>query len=223
MEVKQLVEEYFDAWNRRDLDALLELLHPGAAYYDSFWMETCVGRNLAEYIGDTMAEMPHWYRIVGELIETESGVVSRYSAHDSPETRSSEPLYFGAEVLVLLDGRILTVTDLYCDPHPDALREVAAVVATRHGVTAHTRQGLSNLRTMRIRERLLSCLSNNKDFLEPNLTLAELAERVDCSADQLSLVIHEEFGTTFEELLARHRKEYADNQTDEDSEGLGYH
>ena len=46
MELKELVEDYMDRWNRRDTAGLLSFMHKGAAYYDAFWRETCVGSDL---------------------------------------------------------------------------------------------------------------------------------------------------------------------------------
>ena len=58
MDIDELVEKYINAWNRSDVSGLLDLMHPGAAYHDAFWAETCVGRDLALYFRDAMEEEP---------------------------------------------------------------------------------------------------------------------------------------------------------------------
>jgi AraC-like DNA-binding protein len=221
MDLEEIVRKYFDAWNQRDVAGLLDLMHAGAAYYDAFWMETCVGNDLAQYFRDAMAEEPLWYVQVGEIVESENGVVARYSAHDLDASKIGDPLHYGAEIINVVDGKILTITDMYCSSNPDDLLEIAKLAATRHGLTTHVNSGLGGLKQARIKAGLSRSMYEDKIHLDPELTIAQLAEVIGCTLDQLRIVIKHEFGAGIADFLDIQRVENAkallkDNPDDPD-------
>lgn len=209
MNKRELVKRYFDAWNRQEVAGLLELMHPGAAYYDAFWTETCVGRDLGQYLQDAMDAEPFWYEQIGELIKIESGVVFRYSAHHRIDAKISEPVLFGAEVLILRNKKILTVSDFYCDPQRVSLEEVAEIARSRHGVPTYAVSGMSAVKASQVAAGLSAKLEEDRIYLDPDISLSQLAESIGCSLDQLSVVIRRQFETNFEDVLDSHRIEYA--------------
>lgn len=209
MTIEQLVTHYIDAWNRRDVDRLLELMHPGAAYYDAFWMETCVGPHLRQYFKDSLREEPYRYEVTGDIITTPEGCVLRYHAYNRCDSMETEPVFQGAEVLTLRDGRVLTVSDFYCIPHREELEEIAGVVATRHGVPAFTDFGLGAFKALRVRTKLTDSFENTGMYLDPDITASQIAEALDCTLEQLSVVIEKEFGTSVDGLLDARRVDCA--------------
>ena len=212
MTPEQLVEKYINAWNRRDVESLLDLMHRGAAYYDAFWMESCVGSDLSRYLEDSMREEPYRYERIGDVITTPTGCVFRYRAYSRFVPDIAEPVFEGAEVLTLHDGRIVTVSDFYCIPHEAELREIADLAAKRHGLSRYTESGLSALKALRVRSRLSDSLEKDRMYLDPNITAAQLAEVLDCTLEQLSAVISSEFGTDIEALLDARRINCAKRQ-----------
>ncbi|MDX1499651.1 MAG: nuclear transport factor 2 family protein, partial [Woeseiaceae bacterium] len=97
MNQEDLVDRYLAAWNLADADAVLDLLHDGATYYDAFWMEYCTGRDLRQYLVDTFAEENYRYRLDGELILVDDGIAFRYVASD-PGPAGGAEVYRGAEI-----------------------------------------------------------------------------------------------------------------------------
>ncbi len=209
MDLEKLVDKYIDAWNRQDVAGILELLHAGAAIYDAFWMETVVGRDLSKYLQDSIDEQNYWYQVIGEVILVDHGVAFRYSAHERSDTTIGPELFSGAEVLIVHDNKILTVSTHYCMPDRAALIEVAELAAKRHGLPSHPRPGLSAQKMLRFKAELSAAISQDKIFLDPHLTMSQLADRIGCSTDQLSLVIESQYGTSFDSLLENQRAEHA--------------
>jgi len=199
--IDELVTKYIDAWNQRDVPGLLDLMHPGAAYYDAFWAETCVGRDLAQYFQDAMEEEPFWYSRVGDTITTENGVVFRYSAHQVAGSKIGEPIHFGAEILHVQNDKILTVTDIYCSSEEENLREVAELAVRRHGLPHHANSGFGALKMARIKAGLAVRLEEERDDLDPNITMSQLADRIGCTLSQLSVVIENQFGLGASDFL----------------------
>jgi AraC-like DNA-binding protein len=60
-----------------------------------------------------------------------------------------------------------------------------------------------------IAERLRSLMEIEKPYLEPNLTLPELAQKLGILRNQLSYVINNRFGTSFYDFINRYRVEEA--------------
>jgi AraC-like DNA-binding protein len=184
-------------------------MHAGAAYYDAFWMETCVGHNLKQYFQDAMDDEPFWYLQIGETIKTRNGVVFRYSAHCSADSIAGEPLYYGAEILEILDNKILTVTDMYCSPDRSNLIEIAELASKRHGLTSFANSGLGALKAARIKANL--SVKNDKEqfYRDPDITISRLAEEIGCTLQQLSAVLESQFGASFGAFVDTRRVEYA--------------
>jgi AraC-like DNA-binding protein len=209
MDIEKLVERYIDAWNRQDIAGILELIHSGAAFYDAFWMETCVGKDLPRYLQDSLEEESHCYQRIGEVIPVDDGVVFRYSAHEQSGPTIGPVVYYGAEVLIVLDNKILTVSDYYCNPDRTALEEVAELAAKRHGLASHTKSGLGAMKALRIKAALSTAIEHDKTYRDSSLTLSRLAEKIGCPVDYLSQVIDDEFGADFDAFLINHRIRYA--------------
>jgi ketosteroid isomerase-like protein len=213
VEFDELVERYIDAWSRGDVDGVLALMHEGGAYYDAFWRETCVGSDLAMYLQGTIVEEPYSYQQVGDLIITGSGVVYRYSAHDQANSKYGEEIYSGAEVLTIRDGKILTVSDFYCNPERSALLEVAALDSKCHGEPKYATSGLSAIRFLHIKRRL-SALMNRDDFsVNPMLTDEQLAGEVGCSVDELFHVVNINSRAELYSFLEQRRASYASDSS----------
>jgi AraC-like DNA-binding protein len=207
--MQELVDTYLSAWNRRDTKGLLELMHEGVSYYDSFWRETCVGRDVAQYLRDIFDEEDYFYEQVGEPITTEDGVIIRYAARERNGSEIGDVRHTGADVLTLRDGKVLTVSDFYCELEADSLREVARLASRRHGETRYANSGLGALKSWLVREQLLELIEANRMYLDPELTLAEVAQHVGCPIDQLQQVILNEFRMDFDGFVQVHRTNYA--------------
>lgn len=209
MNTEEIVERYIDAWNTCDVDAMLALMHPGVAYYDAYWMETCVGRDLPTYLRDSLSHEHLWYERVGDIITTPHGVVFRYNARAYSAGQIGDVIFNGAEILRIREDRILTVSDIYCNPAEANLVELAKLTAVRHGLTRHANDGLSAYKAAHIVNRLSASLENDSIYRDPDLTLAALADIVGCTEEQLTTVLASRYHTDLGSLLDRHRIEYA--------------
>ncbi len=207
MDKESLVEKYIAAWSRQSVTDLLALFHPGAAYYDAFWMETCVGKDLPKYFQDSFDEESEIFERVGDIIVTAHGVVFRYAAFTCP--KGAEPTYYGADVLTILRNKILTVSDHYCDPSRASLLELADLAASRHGQPSHTKGGVSAFKTALIKAELKKAIDVEKCFVDSTLNDVKLAELLDCSNDHLSQLIRRDYGTDIDSYLRQKRVEFA--------------
>jgi len=209
MDREELAGLYVDAWNQRDAKELSKIMHPQASFHDTFWGETFSGSDLLKYFNTNLAADNYWYRSVGELIITPDAVINRYVAFESNDPEGLVPIYKGAEVVTVSNGLIMTITDFYCDPNPVELKEIAKLVEKRHGQSNIAPLGLSNKTSSRIKRRLAELAKDMTFFLEPSLTVTQLADRIGCSVMHLFHVLEEEKETTFLKLINEIRARYA--------------
>lgn len=180
-----LIDRYIEISNKRDLDAFFEIVQPGLAYYDAFWRETCVGRDLRQYMADWYAVDPCEYTRIGELIVTPDGAAFRYSALARDAADADEASYYGAEVLTAKDGKLVTISDYYCDPSTEALLEVIELSASRHGQSRYATAGFGANHMVEIRLRLEAFAATEGLQLHPDLTALQLAEMMGCTPGQM--------------------------------------
>ena len=208
MNMEKLVDDYVDAWNQKDLTRLLELMDKRATFYDAYWMEYCSGKDLARYIQDGFEEN-FWFRRTGDVILAENGVAYRYTAHKLIDSNIGPVFYNGAEVLTLRDHKIVAVSDFYCNPAQAALEEITRLATKSHAKTRHAKSGLGARKAFHFRSVLAEIMDQDQAYRDADLTLSQLAGQVGCSVDNLSQVISNEFGTSFQSFLDQYRVRYA--------------
>lgn len=201
MDRQLLADRYVDAWNRKDLVELLELIHPQASYYDAFWGESCSGEELRKYFRAVIPEDSRWYRRDQAVIATPNGLILRYVAFDAADTDGEHPLFQGAEIFTVSDGLIMTISDLYCDPDAAELIEAAEHVESRHALSNIGPLGLSGRISGRIKRRLAVLATESDLYLDPSVTVTILADEIGCSVMHLFHVLEEELGTTFNRYI----------------------
>lgn len=211
MDRTQLAQRYFDAWNRRDIEAFMGMLHPQASYYDAFWAERCSGGDLKKYIAASFDVDTREYRIDGEVLSTANGMIARYIALDSVHNGEPVAVYNGAEVFTLSGDRIMTISDYYCDPDAADLLELAELAEQQHALARIAPLGLSAGLSRHISRRLAHLGENSSVYLDPSLTVSKLAERVGCSVMHLFHVLEEERQTTFNRFVNEQRARHATN------------
>jgi AraC-like DNA-binding protein len=209
LDLEQFVNDWVDAWNEQNIDRLLEFFHKDGAIYDGFWMETCSGEDLAEYFQSVTEDDKHVVERIGDVIPTDEGVIYRYHAFADTGPGPREFLFNGAEIIVLRDGKIVSISDFYCDPARESLQEVSKWVARQHGRIRTLGSGLSAVRATQFRDKLSDLMESDKVFLNPNLTATEVAHKVGCSVDHLNQVVIAEMGASFYSFLDKHRAYYA--------------
>jgi len=209
MDSDRIIREYVDAWNRHDVNALLEMCSPNAWYFSTFWMEHCPGEEFEEFFRESFEDEHYHYEIVGEPIRMPNGVTFRYSAHDARGPEPGPAVFDGAEMLQIQDGKITAITDYYWIPDPEVLAEVARVTMGRRGLPRRVKYGLPARRASQFRSSIARLMDHEKLFLDPNLTLSQVADELGCPVNQLTEVISTHYGVNFYSLVDQHRVNYA--------------
>ena len=209
MDRKEVIRRYLAAWGKKDVPGLLKLMHPQASYYDAFWGEVCSGSDLSNYLEDSFGYDEYRYKADDELISTQNGLVIRYVAFEQNDTKGLVPIFNGAEVISFSGDVIMTISDHYCDPSHIDLIEIASLAEKQHGRSHVAPLGLSAKVSGRIKQRLQALAIDMEIFLDPALTVAQLADHVGCSVMHLFHVLEEELETSFLQFAYECRAKHA--------------
>ena len=138
------------------------------------------------------------YKQIGELIIVDDQSVGfRYAALDEDKGE----VYRGAEVLVLTEGKILTISDYYCDPRREALEEVVSLSAKRHGAPKYASSGLGAAQRLQVRQQIMNLLDHDSLHLNADLTVHQLAELLGCTPGQFFRVLITDFNVPIDETM----------------------
>ena len=209
MDRDETVNRYFEAWNQKDAASLLRLMHPQASYYDAFWQETCSGKHLAKYFSTNFEFDRYSYRLSDEIIPSPNGVIARYKAFRSDDDLMRVPVFNGTDIFTMADGLIMTVSDYYCDPTPEALVEVSLLAEGQHGRANVIHRGLGTRTANHIKRQLAKVAADATVILDTSLSVTSLADQVGCTVMHLFHVLEEIQDTTFLDFVSSCRARHA--------------
>jgi steroid delta-isomerase-like uncharacterized protein len=208
-----LAAAYLGAWNRRDARAVSALFAGDGVYIDSFLDRELSGAAITRHVHRILAAIPGIaFEVIGEMLAGETTIASRWILRGTssgtfaalgPSGAAVE--LRGADFLRVRDGAIASV-QIYYDSD-SAPATAAASDGGQHG--KYGKSGLSESEARHLRDRLLAVMRQERLFLDPDLTLAQLADHLGVSTNHLSQVINSQCEQSFWELLTRYRVEEA--------------
>lgn len=96
--------------------------------------------------------------------------------------------------------------EIYPFPAP-AVEDIGAIIHERNHKARHERVAADKIEALKV--RLVLIMETEKHFLDPELGLPTLAEKMNLSSHELSYVLNNGFGTTFFDFVNRYRVEEA--------------
>ncbi len=195
------VASYLDAWNERDADAVADHLAVGGTYCDMPTQRQLSGSELIAHLKEYFAREHCQYQLVGEILVGENAIAFQYRA--LPEEGSGQSPWTGAEFVTFEGDSVVRIEDYYRSPELEAASEEGGRWQRR--VQRYAKSGLDADAMKECMGRLSTLMSDEHCYLEPNLTLPQLAERLDCSVNHLSQVINAGFGMSFYDYINGYR------------------
>jgi AraC-like DNA-binding protein len=173
-------------------------------YFDVPTDEEYRGSGLLGYLsnfldGDTEKAR---YDLAGEVLIGSSMVAFKYNTYDLDGQSVAGPRP-GAEFWLLRGDKVARVDDYY--ETRSALVPETPGVRSPASAGKYVKSGLSEATTAQYRTRLVELMDEENVYLQPDLSLPQLAGMVRCSVNHLSQVINAEFGASFFEFLNQYR------------------
>jgi AraC-like DNA-binding protein len=207
MEATEFVASYIDAWNELDSLAVANHLAKNGTYLDMPVHQHLSGPQLIDYLDETFELEAYFYEQIGEVLSAKRTIAFQYKAlpRDSKTGDVNSEPWFGAEFVTMGSGTASEIADYY---EPRGL-EIPHGSLTGGGratrVQRYAKSGLSTVQMETVKTRLCSLMETDKAFLQPDLTLPDLARSLDCSVNHVSQAINAGFGMSFFDYLNQYR------------------
>lgn len=211
MQAADFVESYFDAWNHSDPQAVADHLAVDGVYRDIPENSQRSHNELVTSLRAFFARHRHRYELIGEILCGCNTIAFQYQMLpiSSNSDRNTSHIYSGAEFITLHGDAAMTITDYYDAPVEEESRlhydQSTAEISGRK----YAKSGLSDSKLLQLKDKLERIMSGDLVYLQADLTLPTLAERVGCSVNHLSQVINSGFNVSFFEYLNQYRIKHA--------------
>ena len=121
-ELREKIERYNDAWNRHDVDAIVELHAPDFVFHNWTANEEVTGEAAREHIAGIFRNTPSLSFTGRRLYAREGLVVSEWTAHAQRDGKQLE--WDGVDVFPFEDG-LIKRKDVYSSSHAPRTRDGA--------------------------------------------------------------------------------------------------
>lgn len=198
---REIVLRYHLSWKQRDLEAVLALYHPDVEYHD-FFLNRCMGlAELREYVKGSMPRQPdealeHCDRI---RVDGHTAFIQyRITLHAGAGLAS----FRSSEAITVRDGLIWRIHE-----YASLLRGESAAAGSG-SAPALGKLGLSARQLGFMARDLQDYFQRHTPFLDPELSLQQVADATGYSRNQMSYLLNQVLGQSFYRYLNQARLQY---------------
>ena len=218
--LKQIVDDYFDAWNKADAKAVASFFSADAVYVDTALNKEYRGSEIEAYIAETLANAIGTIHfslveepvINGEIVFLQSSLTVN-SHKDSQQLQSAELIKFNGKEIVMLQ----TYYNLEQQLEPQFFEK-----------DKYAKSGLDQEQIIAIKKRLDHIMLVDEPFRQSSLNLQDLAELLDIRRNHLSQILNNEYQMKFFDFINHYRLQaflkslHNSTKTDINITGLAY-
>ena len=209
MQAAELVRDYISAWNRRDPVGIASMLTTNGFYFDVPTNEKLSGKALIKYLAHDFTQRKLHYDLVGEILIGNSTIAFQYQTYNVDEPADTAARLHGAEFLTVRGDKVTSIEDYYKFPLDDLLPNALGDSGSEELNMKYRKSGMRTEQTESYKRCLLILMEKEQLYLDADLSLPELARRMNCSVNNLSQLINSDFQLSFYEFLNRYRIEAA--------------
>jgi len=201
------VSSYFDAWNHHDAGAVADHLVRGGTYCDMPFQRQLARAEFIVHLREYFARDNCRYQLIGEILRGENSIAFQYRACPVDEPGEASD-WTGAEFVTMQGDVACRIEDYYSSPDLESAlqgMEPPLPGKQRVRVRRYAKSGLDEECLREVMARLTELMKADQLYLEADLSLPQLAERMDCSVNHLSQVINAGFGASFYDYVNGYR------------------
>ncbi len=192
------VESYVNAWNRRDPNGVVEHLHENGRYIDAATQQQLTHTTLETELVEYFQGAVYHFEVLGAVLHNAETIAFQYQA--SPMEQPDKGIVWrGAEFITLQGSTAQEISDYYQALTPDE------VIKSTHAVRRYAKSGLHTEAMKALLKHLEQLMTTDKLYLDPDLSLPRLAERLGTSVNHLSQAINAGLEMTFFDYVNRYR------------------
>ena len=207
--IRRVAEQYHEAWNRHDPDAIRALFTEEGEILDPSVGAAVRGDSIAAYCRSIFARYPDLvFALVGEPAVSGATIAAQWLARATDRQRGGAAVVGEGAEFLRIQGQQLSAARIYLGAALTERRNPAAGGADEKE-PKYRRSGLSADEARLAARRIQVLLEEQHLYRDPDLRLVELAAAVGASTNHISQVINTHFGGSFQKLLARYRVQEA--------------
>lgn len=207
------VLRYHYSWKDRDLDAVMALYHPDIQYHD-FFQQRCMGfSELRDYVRNNLPRQP------GEALEHTDRI--RIDGHTA-FIQYRFILQGSNGLLAFHTGEAITVRDdlIWCiHEYASLTREERKLTSSGDSRPALSRLGLSARQLGQLAQDLEEYMLRQQAYLDPQLSLQQVASATGYSRNQISHLLNQVFGQSFYRYINQKRLQHLLDGLDTGNDG----
>jgi AraC-like DNA-binding protein len=186
------VDSYFDAWNQHDAGGVAEHLAQNGTYWDMPIKQHVSRDGLIAHLEEFFARDTNVYELVGAVLTSDNAIAFQYRSGPASGA-SPDETWTGAEFITMAGKAAGKIEDYYEHPGKGAV------------VQRYAKSGLSTAELQAVTQRLTTLMNTEQLYLNSDLTLPQLAARLECSVNHLSQAINAGFGIGFFDFINQYR------------------
>lgn len=218
--LKQIIDDYFDAWNKADAKAVASFFSVDAVYVDTALNKEYRGKEIEAYIAETLSNTIGTIHftlvddpvINGEIVFLQSSLTVN-TLKESQQLQSAELIKFNGEKIVMLQ----TYYNLEQQLEPQFFEK-----------DKYAKSGLDHEQISAIKKRLDHIMQVDEPFRQSSLNLQNLAELLNIRRNHLSQILNNEYQMKFFDFINHYRLQaflkslHSSTKTDINITGLAY-
>ncbi len=193
----QLIDDYFDAWNRSDAKAVADFFRQDGVYIDTARNKEYHGYEIEQYVAEilTNAAGNIQFSIVekpvinGDVVFLQSSLKINIS-NNSQLLKSAELFKFSGNKIIMLQT--------YYDLAQDAQ-------LINQEKDKYAKSGLDQKQTALFKSKLEAIMAKNEPYRDSALKLQDLADMLDIRRNHLSQILNNEFQMKFFDFINHYR------------------
>lgn len=196
---QQFVQTYLEAWNDQDPTGVASHLCDDGLYCDVPNQTQLGGEELLEHLIDYFSNDHYRYELIGDVLVNQNTMAFQYQVIPM-NAHSGAQGWSGAEFVQLRGNVAQQINDYY---------RVPGAQSRRQGLSDEGRRYAKSGLGVEAMEELLSTLQKAMDhdevYLDPDLSLPRLADRLGCSVNHLSQAINAGHAMSFFDYINQFR------------------
>ena len=193
----QLIDDYFEAWNRKDAKAVACYFCDDAVYVDTARNKEYRGIEIEQYVAETLSSSDREIQfsiveqpvINGDIVFLQSSVKIS-SPKENQILESAELLKFSGDKIIMLQT------------YYDLAQDAQLLVQKKN---KYAKSGLDQKQTELFKNKLEAIMVNNEPFRDSELKLQDLADMLNIRRNHLSQILNNEYQMKFFDFINHYR------------------
>jgi AraC-like DNA-binding protein/ketosteroid isomerase-like protein len=211
LDIEQLISTYLRYWEQSDIDGLMSMYDENMTYRDMPSGDVIEYTKLKQFLTNNFTnEKDQQYKLKDSVfVEGNSAFIYWLQSFSIAETGKNVKVN-GVELIVFREDKIISIHEFY-DYRISALEEASSPVEGSH-LEKMTKLGLDRELMQKIADETIHYFDEQKPFLEPDLNLTMVSNKLGYTRNQISYVINHVLDRTFYDLLNGRRIDYVMQQ-----------